>query len=230
MLVDNLRGPREGATGVALSPPGPSGGFGAAELARLGIQTYAAIDTSGKGACNADQQQVIHYAIEWIRSHYGDIGWLPGDCVPNDMQGCVVPDPFACWGGYDFPIDVTGLNPLEIAMVQRWYLAPARRIRDTIERPDMTLVIHCRNSLWSSGGTHWCSPVGDKILGYTTCATQTLDKKHINICEWFLNDVVDCTYTVEQLASVILHEMFHALGADEQAARAMERATGWDHP
>ena len=213
---------------AARRAPGPPRG---ASL-RRDVQLFAALDATGKGACSTDQQAALDAALSFIRSHYGDLGWGPADCVPNGPDSSCeegMPDPTACWGGVPF-IFPPGLNPLEESALQVLFRAPALRIRDTLERPDLELVIHCRNRFWVEDGTRWCRTVNKLTPAFTPCRDFTNTKKHINICEWYLNRVVDCEQTPEQLAVIVVHEMFHAWGANEAAARAMHRATGWVEP
>ena len=94
----------------------------------------------------------------------------------------------------------------------------------------MTLVIHCRNRYWRDGGIRPCRTLSKIAPAVTPCQDFSHTKQHINLCEWYLDRVVDGDQTPEQLASMILHEMFHVWGANEFAARQMELATGWQTP
>jgi len=196
------------------------------------MQLYAALDATGKGACSTAQQSALDAAVSWIRGHYGDIGWSPSDCVPNGTPNACEnkPDPTSCWGGVPFILP-TGLNPLEEAALQMLYRAPARRVRDTLERSDLTLVIHCRNRFWRHRGVRLCKTWNKLTAGFAPCpSSYATTKKHINICEWYLDRVVAGDQTAEQLARIVLHEIFHVWGANESAAQAMENATGWSRP
>lgn len=77
-----------------------------------------------------------------------------------------------------------------------------------------TFHVHCE----TSGGS--CSKSG--IMGYVV-GCDTLD---IHLC----SELLDGSRSSEEIACVIVHEIMHNAGADEDAASAISNSLGWDCP
>ena len=164
---------------------------------RKGVEYSWAIDTNGYDGCSDANVDQIEDAISYIISNLN-----PGvttSCTRNDGTGnCSATNTRTCFGGHGYG----GLTN------------PRTLVRKTLLEDNINFVINCNSN---------SSCREDGVTAYTNCGQYNDAQQDIHIC----NDYLSGEPPTSQLACVIVHEILHVWGADENAVEAME-PNGWD--
>lgn len=146
---------------------------------------------------------LVDDAVAFINANINDV---PTTIVANSTPGCNGSSPLTRFGGHS----------------HRGIVSPRTLVQRTVNGTNgIAFRINCEDQDAFVNCTTNCLP-----KGWTACGQWNDPVKDINLCRTWLGRGP----TDEEVACVIVHEIMHIWGADENAARDVHVRTGWTCP